>query len=87
MVIAVKDSPLQWVTRFTQVVATVYMCVAVLASVREGCAEGIPLAAVEEAWRENEFLASLRQQTPLGWLLPTAWQSERWRRDTVSGWR
>ena len=69
MVIAVKDSPLQWVTRFTQVFGTVYMCVAVLASAREGRAKGIPLAAVEEAWRENEFLASLRQQTPLGWVL------------------
>ena len=69
MVIAVKDSPLQWVTRFTQVFGTVYMCVAVLASARESRAKGIPLAAVEEAWRENEFLASLRQQTPLGWVL------------------
>ena len=69
MVIAVKDSPLQWVTRFTQVFATVYMCVAVLASAREGSAKGIPLAAVEEAWRENEFLAGLRQQTLLGWVL------------------
>ena len=47
----------------------VYMCVAVLASAREGSAKGIPLAAVEEAWRENAFLAGLRQQTPLGWVL------------------
>ena len=67
LVIAVRDSPLQWVARFTQVLGTVYMCVAVLASAREGSAKIIPLAAVEEAWRENAFLASLRQRTPLGW--------------------
>ena len=40
MVIAVKDSPLQWVTRFTQVVGTVYMCVAVLAAARRKQCQG-----------------------------------------------
>ena len=68
MVIAVWDSPLQWVTRFTQVVGTIYMCVAVLASVRESSAKEIPLAAVEKTWRENDFLANLRQQTLRGWM-------------------
>lgn len=68
MVITVKDSPLQWVTRLTQVVATVYMCVAVLASARETNGKAIPLAALVDAWRENAFLASLHQQTPLGWV-------------------
>ena len=69
MAIVVKDSPLQWVARLTQVVGMVYMCVAVLAAARKINAKEIPLAAVEEAWRENEFLAGLRQRTTLGWAL------------------
>ena len=36
LVIAVRDSPLQWVTRFTQGLGMVYMGVAVLASAGEG---------------------------------------------------
>ena len=35
MAIAVKDSPLQWVARFTQFIGAVYMCVAVLATLGE----------------------------------------------------
>jgi PAS domain S-box-containing protein len=69
MAIVVRDSPLQWVTRFTQFFGLVYMSVAVLASAREPGAKGIPMAVVEEAWRENAFLAGLLQQSPLGWVL------------------
>ncbi len=69
MLIAVRDSPLQWIARLTQVVGTVYMCVAVLAVARKSSATRIPLAAVEEAWRENALLAGVRRQTPLGWVL------------------
>ncbi len=67
--IAVKDSPLQWVTRVTQVTGLVYMCVAALASRRRGESAEVRLEAVEEAWRENALLARLRQQTFLGWVL------------------
>jgi PAS domain S-box-containing protein len=69
MLIVVRDSPLQWVARFTQIIGTIYMCVAVLASARKSITKAIPLSAVEKAWRENDFLASLRQQSPLGWVL------------------
>jgi PAS domain S-box-containing protein len=65
LLIVVKDSPLQWATRLTQVFGLVYMCVAVLSALRENDARDIPLAAVEEAWRENLFLASFHRQTPL----------------------
>jgi PAS domain S-box-containing protein len=66
MAIAVKDSPLQWITRITQVFGLVYLCVAVLVSSRRGDARVIPLTAVEEAWRENAFLGRLREHTLLG---------------------
>ncbi|MHB8863534.1 MAG: DUF4118 domain-containing protein, partial [Pirellulaceae bacterium] len=69
LMIAVRDSPLQWLTRFTQVVGLIYMCGAMLALMRESRAGVIPLAAVEDAWQENEFLASLRQQTPWAWMM------------------
>ena len=69
VLIAVKDSPLHWVTRFTQVFGMVYMCVAVMASKRKGEAAELQLEAVEEAWRENALLVRLRQQTLLGWVL------------------
>jgi PAS domain S-box-containing protein len=69
MLIVVKDSPLQWVTRYTQLFGMIYMCVAILASARASNVPGIPLTAVEDAWQEKEFLAGLRQQTPLGFML------------------
>lgn len=69
MAIVVQDSPLQWLTRYTQFFGTVYMCVAVLASSRAGRVEGVPLAAVEEAWQSEAFLAGMRRQTPIGWAL------------------
>jgi PAS domain S-box-containing protein len=68
MVIAVKDSPLQWTARITQFFGGVYLCVAVLASLRESGAGGIPLDAVADAWRKGELLAGLRQQTLVGWI-------------------
>jgi len=69
MVIVVRDSPLQWVTRLTQVLGTIYMCVAALTSARASSATGFALVALEESWWEDEFLARVRQQTPVGWLL------------------
>ena len=69
MLIVVWDSPLQWVTRSTQFIGGVYMCVAVLAAARQNKAGSISLAAVEEAWQESGFLSNLREQTPLGWVL------------------
>ena len=65
--IPMRDCPLQWVTRSTQILGMVYMCVAALASTRESRAMGSPLAAVEEAWRSNAFLPNLRQRTLLAW--------------------
>ena len=87
IVIAAKDTPLQWVTRSTQILGMIYMCVAALASARESSAKGIPLAAVEDAWRDNAFLTGLRQQTPSGWAAPTAWRSQPWRRRWCCGSR
>ena len=69
LVIARQDSPLQWVTRFTQVFALVYMCAAVLTSARGYRGWTIPLASVEEAWRRGELLEGVRQQTPRGLIL------------------
>ena len=69
LAIALRDSPLQWVTRCTQVLGTLYMCAAVLGSTHGSRNWGTALAAVEEAWRERDFLAELRRQTPLGWAL------------------
>jgi PAS domain S-box-containing protein len=69
MLITLKDSPLQWVTRSTQVLGLVYMCIAILTSMAESSAEGFPLTAVEDAWRDAGFLARLRQQTLSAWLL------------------
>ena len=48
---------------------TAPLLAAVPASPRTGRAKGIPLESVEEAWQESALLASLRQQTPLGWVL------------------
>jgi PAS domain S-box-containing protein len=69
MAIAVRNSPLQWVARLTQVLGTIYMCVAALTSARASSARGFALAALEESWWEDEFLARVRQRTPAGWLL------------------
>jgi PAS domain S-box-containing protein len=69
MAIAVRNSPLQWVARLTQTLGTIYMCVAVLTSARASGATAFPLAALEESWWEDEFLARVRQRTPAGWLL------------------
>ena len=85
MLIAVRDSPLQWVTRSTQVFGTVYMCVAVLASVRK---DG---AAPEFRWRPwrkpggrmRSWRASGSRRRSAG-RCATAWRSWRWRRDGVA---
>jgi hypothetical protein len=69
MVIVVKDLPLHWVTRFAQGLGIAYRCVAVLNSLRETGTNGSPLAPVEEAWGEKDFLAGLRNQTPLAFML------------------
>jgi PAS domain S-box-containing protein len=44
-------------------IAFIVLCVAVLAAPRKGRAKGIPLEAVEEAWRANEFLAGHYKRT------------------------
>ncbi len=67
--IAIVDSPLQWVTRSTQFVGTLYMVFAVLASLRGSSTKRIPMEHIEEAWRERGLLASLEQPTTLGWVL------------------
>jgi PAS domain S-box-containing protein len=69
MVIAVRDSPLQWVARLTQVLGTIYMCVAAMTSAHASRARGFALAALEESWWEDEFLAKVRQEAPSGWVL------------------
>ena len=69
LVIALKDSPLQWVTRFTQTLGAIYICVAVLTTVRERHGWGVSLAPVEGAWQCGELWEGARRQTPLGMLL------------------
>ena len=68
MVIAVTDSPLQWAARFTQALALVYMCVAVVASARATGVKGIALAGVEGAWRKDKSPAGLPARTLAGWV-------------------
>jgi PAS domain S-box-containing protein len=68
MAIAIKDSPLQWVTRSTQVLGIIYMCIAVLTLARKSGAAIIPLESVGDAWREDTFLAGLRSRTFSGWV-------------------
>ena len=69
MAIAVQDSPLQWVTRYTQVCGTIYMCVAVLRAERHSGAPVVPMTAVEEAWQADVLLTSLRRHTLLRWIV------------------
>jgi len=59
MVIAVRDSPLQWVTRSTQVFGVVYMCIAALASARKTGVWQVPgefalRKQAEDSLRESE---------------------------------
>ena len=75
----VRDSPLNWVTRVTQSWGAVYMCIAVIASARDG-AGGIPLAEVlERAWRPDELLTGIQDRPPLLGPSATAWRFWRWR--------
>jgi PAS domain S-box-containing protein len=67
MLISVGNSPLQWVTRITQTLGIVYMCVAMLATKRMAGVPAIPMEALEAAWREPAFLAAIRRPTPAGW--------------------
>ena len=69
LAIFVRDSPLQWITRFTQVFGLVFICIAVLTSARENSGKGVQMTSMEQAWRRNEFLSGLRKQTPLKWVL------------------
>ena len=57
-----------------------------------GCAKAVPrefpLAAVEDAWRENAFLAQSPAADALGvGGCATAWRSWRWRQGLGCGWR
>ena len=49
--VAVRESPLQWVTRLTQVIATVYLCAVGIASMRKS---GVWQISLEAAWGESE---------------------------------
>ena len=69
MAVVVMGSPLHWITRFTQRLGLVYMCVAVFSSLRERTANGIPLAAIEESWQGTSFMEGFRKQSLLGWVL------------------
>lgn len=66
MIESVHASLLSWTGRTAQLLSGVYMLIAAIASVRESHGQKISLAAVEEIWRESDFIVSLRQQTPLG---------------------
>ncbi len=68
MLIAVGNSPLQWATRCTQTIGTVYMCLAGLASGRDHEAKWISLEGVTEALWRSTLLPVLRQRTTLGWV-------------------
>ena len=87
MVIVVRDSPLQWVTRFTQIMGLLYMCVAVLVSTRGRKTREIPLSAVEDARRQSDLIGALRQQTLLGWTLRYGLAVVAVAAALVRGWR
>jgi PAS domain S-box-containing protein len=67
MLIVLEDSPLQWVTRITQTLGTLYLCVAGVISFRDRSAGVFPPETVQEVWWENELLAGLRRRTLMGW--------------------
>jgi PAS domain S-box-containing protein len=69
MVIAVGNSTLQWVARFSQALATVYMCLAVLNGARNQGTGSILVEEVEEVWWRPAFLDYLHQHTAYGWIL------------------
>ena len=67
VLIAVRDSPLQWAARITQNLAMFYMCGAALVSMRGSGVRGIALEAVQEAWRRGDLLQDIRKQ-PVLWV-------------------
>ncbi len=69
MLIAAGDSPLQWATRITRALGTVYLCVAVLGVIRENKSRMIPVEALADAWRQPAFLAGLHLHSAFGWAL------------------
>ena len=67
MSIASADSPLQWTTRTTRALGTLYLCVAVLVQERTSGTRQIPWAAVAQTWRERVSLVGIRWRKSLGW--------------------
>jgi PAS domain S-box-containing protein len=69
MIESVHASALSWTGRAAQFISGVYMLIAAVAAARETGTWRISLAPVEPAGSENAFLASLRQHTPVWWVL------------------
>jgi hypothetical protein len=86
MIESVHASALSWTGRAAQFISGVYMLIAAVAAARETGTWRISLAPVEPAGSENAFLASLRQHTPVWWVL-RYWPGGRRRRrgDGVAG--
>lgn len=58
-----RGSMLDWMTRCTQYLSGIYMLIAALSASRTS--QPLDFSTTEEEWRENVFLAGLRQQTNL----------------------
>ena len=65
--IVLRNSPLHWATRATQVIGTVYMCMAGLTSVKDQTVKFFSIEAVVESRRSNTLFESFRIHTALGW--------------------
>jgi PAS domain S-box-containing protein len=58
LLLSIKDSPLHWVVRFTQLWGACYLCVAAWSAARASGAGANPLWVVEEAWHKAQSMAS-----------------------------
>ena len=68
MIESVHGGPLSWTGRAAQFLGGAYMLIAAILAVRETTTWEVSLPTLDEPWRENAFLAGLRQQSPLGWV-------------------
>ena len=69
LLIAVGNSPLQWVARFTHALGTAYLCAAVLIGSKDWPARSLPLEKLEGLWQDPPFLAHLHRDSLPGWVL------------------
>ena len=69
ILLSVQGGVLGWTNRLTQYLGSAYLLIAALKAARKPGTWMFSAAAVEEGWRENMFLAGLRQRSAFGWIL------------------